>query len=118
MGDDDTPIEQVQAFYNYWIHFESWRAFSSQAADELQVENHLENAESRDERRYLQREIERHAKNLKRQEVVRIKTLVERAMESDPRLKRHRALERQRKQDVAMEKQRAEDVKAKRTSEN
>jgi DnaJ homolog subfamily C member 2 len=109
LGDDDTPIEQVQAFYNYWIHFESWRDFSSQAADELQVENHLENAESRDERRYLQREIERHAKNLKRQEVVRIKTLVERAMESDPRLKRQRALERQKKQDQAMEKQRAEE---------
>jgi DnaJ homolog subfamily C member 2 len=41
--------------------------------------------------------------------VVRIKTLVERAMESDPRLKRQRALERQKKQDQAMEKQRAEE---------
>lgn len=107
LGDDDTPLHEVNEFYSYWIHFDSWRDFSAQATEELQVESHLENAESRDERRWLQREIEKRAKQLKKLELNRIQTLVERAMEADPRLKRQRALEKKRKQEQEAEKLKA-----------
>ncbi|KAL7581645.1 hypothetical protein ACA910_022194 [Epithemia clementina (nom. ined.)] len=90
LGDDDTPIEEVHKFYEYWIHFESWRDFTAQAMDELQVENELENAESRYEKRWLQKEVDKRAKQLKTKENGRIQTLVERAMEADPRLRRER----------------------------
>jgi DnaJ family protein C protein 2 len=90
-GDASTPLEQVHRFYEYWVHFESWRDFSMQAADELELEQTLENAESRYEKRFYQKEIDKRAKQLKKIEMNRIQTLVERAMEADPRLRKERA---------------------------
>jgi DnaJ homolog subfamily C member 2 len=101
IGDDNTPIDEVHAFYDYWTHFESWRDFTLQAARELEAEDHLENAESRFEKRWYQKEIDRQAKKLKQQEVGRIATLVERAMAVDPRLVQERkrlAEEKEQKQ--------------------
>lgn len=86
LGDADSPIDKVHDFYDYWTHFESWRDFTLQASRELETEEHLENAESRYEKRWYQKEIDRHAKKLKQQEIARITTLVERAMAVDPRL--------------------------------
>jgi DnaJ homolog subfamily C member 2 len=118
LGDADTPIEKVHEFYDYWAHFESWRDFTLQASRELETEDHLENAESRYEKRWYQKEIDRLAKKLKQQEAARITTLVERAMAVDPRLiqerkrtiqekeerqrrREHEALERKREQEEA-----------------
>jgi len=111
LGTDDTPIEQVNEFYDYWVRFESWRDFSAQAADELQVENELENAESRFEKRWIQKEIDKRAKQLKKQEMQRIHTLVERAMEADPRLRRERQAAAERKEKARQERLAAEERK-------
>jgi DnaJ family protein C protein 2 len=117
LGNEETPLEQVHAFYEYWIHFDSWRDFSAAAADELQVENELENAESRFEKRWIQREIDKRAKQLKTKENGRIQSLVERAMEADPRLRRDRQAQmeakEQAKRDRVLAKQREkEEAKA------
>lgn len=109
MGDSNTLLEQVNSFYEYWIHFESWRDFSAQAADELQVENELENAESRFEKRWIQKEIDRRARQLKRTEMARIQTLVERAMEADPRLRWHRQSLIQAREQAAADRLRAKE---------
>jgi DnaJ family protein C protein 2 len=90
VGHADTPMEEVHAFYDYWIHFESWRDFSSQAAEELEVEDEMENAESRFEKRWINKEIEKRCKQLKRAEMTRIQLLVTRAMEADPRMRKER----------------------------
>lgn len=119
LGDVDTPIEEVHEYYDYWIHFESWRDFSLQAARELETQEHLDNAESRYEKRWFQKEIDRAAKKLKQQEVARITLLVEKAMASDPRLiqEKKRLIEekerkqRQRKQEALDKKQAEEDAK-------
>ena len=66
LGDADTPIEQVHGFYEYWIKFESWRDFGLQAARELETQDQIDNAESRNEKRWYQKEIDRAAKKLKR----------------------------------------------------
>jgi DnaJ family protein C protein 2 len=116
LGDADTPVDEVHEYYDYWIHFESWRDFSLQAARELETQEHLDNAESRYEKRWFQKEIDRAAKKLKQQEVARITSLVEKAMASDPRLiqEKKRLIEekenkqRQRKQD-ALDKKKAEE---------
>lgn len=116
LGNVDTPIEEVHEFYDYWIHFESWRDFSMQAARELETEEHLENAESRYEKRWFQKEIDREAKKLKQKEVARITLLVERAMALDPRLiqeKKRLIEEKERKQQQrkqeALDKKKAEE---------
>lgn len=101
LGDAHTPLAQVHLFYEYWIHFESWRDFSAQAAEQLKVEQELENAESRFEKRWIQKEIDKRAKQLKRTEMARIQTLVERAMEADPRLRQERQEQVEAKERVA-----------------
>lgn len=119
LGDDSTSIEKVHEFYDYWTHFTSWRDFGLQAARELETQEHLENAESRFEKRWYQKEIDRRAKKLKQQEQARITTLVERAMAVDPRLiqERKRLIEekemkqKQREQEVLDKKREAEEAK-------
>mmetsp|Transcript_57696 Transcript_57696/g.140911 ORF Transcript_57696/g.140911 Transcript_57696/m.140911 type:complete len:689 (-) Transcript_57696:114-2180(-) len=102
IGDENTPIDEVHTFYDYWTHFESWRDFSLQAARELEAEDQLENAESRYEKRWYQKEIDSLARKMKKAEVVRVATLVERAMAVDPRL----VQERKRLADEKEQKQR------------
>jgi len=119
LGDESTPIEQVHEFYDYWTHFTSWRDFGLQASRELETQDHLENAESRFEKRWYQKEIDRRAKKLKQQEQARITTLVERAMAADPRLiqERKRLLEeremkqKQREQEALDKKRKQEEAK-------
>lgn len=103
LGDDATPMEQVNAFYEYWTHFESWRDFTLRA-QEL-TKHDLEAADNRDEKRWMAKEVDRKAKALKKQEVARIALLVERAMAADPRLKRFREQERLAKERLREERQ-------------
>eukprot|EP00980_Cylindrotheca_fusiformis_P022864 scaffold9857_cov127-Cylindrotheca_fusiformis.AAC.10 len=117
LGDESTPIEQVHEFYDYWAHFESWRDFGMQASRELETQDQLEQAESRYEKRWYQKEIDRKAKKLKQQEQSRITTLVERAMASDPRLQQEKERlikekeeKQRRKEEEALEKIRQEEA--------
>jgi DnaJ family protein C protein 2 len=89
-GDEDTPIEQVQEFYKFWVRFESWRDFTLAASKK--TNNNLENMEgsSREEKRHNMKEVEREAKKMKQKENDRISSLVTRAMAQDPRLRRHK----------------------------
>lgn len=113
LGDAATGLDQVHTFYEYWIHFESWRDFSAQAADELKVGEHeLENAESRFEKRWIQKEIDKRARILKRAEMARVQQLVERAMECDPRLRRERQEQVQAKERAAAERARLKENEA------
>lgn len=50
--------KQVNNFYNYWVHFQSWRDFS------LEGEHDLEDAQDRFEKRWMMKENERKAKVL------------------------------------------------------
>jgi len=110
MGDAETSIEEIQEFYDYWTHFESWRDFSMQATNELFTDNNnpLEDAESRYEKRFYQKEIDKRAKQLKRQEMGRIQNLVQRARAIDPRLKRYLQQQVEEKQAAQEEKKRVE----------
>ena len=115
LGDESTSIDDVHRFYDYWTHFSTWRDFSLQAAQELETQDHLEQAESRFEKRWYQKEIDKRAKKLKQQEQSRITSLVETAMANDPRLiaeKKRLVLEKQQRQaqreQEALEKKRLE----------
>ncbi len=109
-GDDNTPIEQVHSFYEFWVHFDSWRDFSLKA--EKETDHDLEAADSRDEKRWMKQEIDRKVKKMKKEEMARINLLVERAMAADPRLTREKKREKLEKERQAEARRKAELEKA------
>ena len=111
-GDDETPMDLVHAFYEYWIHFESWRDFSLEAAKQTGEHYDPDSADSRYEKRFMQKEIEKKSKSLKKEEMIRINLLVERAMANDPRLKREKQQEKEEKERIANEKKNLENQAA------
>ncbi len=101
LGDNSTQLAQVHAFYEYWIHFDSWRDFTLRATSE--TEHDVEAADCREEKRWMKQEIDRKVKKMKREEMARINLLVTRAMAADPRLRRERervALEKRTKEEA------------------
>jgi len=88
LGDASTPIANVRRFYDEWLAFRSWRDFSHSAeAKDLQE---IKEDMPREEKRYYLRENQRVLDKLKKDEVKRVRTLVERAMKIDPRLRKYR----------------------------
>jgi DnaJ homolog subfamily C member 2 len=95
IGNADTPIAQVQRFYDYWVNFDSWRDFTNVSA-----EHNVDSATSREEKRWMMKENERGAKKLKKKEMARLSDMVMRAMNFDPRLLQEKDRLRQEKQAV------------------
>ncbi|GBG29731.1 DnaJ-like subfamily C member 2 [Hondaea fermentalgiana] len=95
LGDMSTNITKVQQFYRFWTHFSSWREFSK--FDEFK-DGDLESAGSRYERRWMQRQNDIIRGKKKKEEIQRVRDLVERAMAVDPRLLRAKEDERQEKE--------------------
>ncbi|KAJ1448161.1 hypothetical protein M885DRAFT_471370 [Pelagophyceae sp. CCMP2097] len=82
LGDGEALEVDVDAFYEYWYTFESWRDFSLEAR-----EHDPDAAEDRYEKRYMQKENEKLSKKAKKDEYARLLLLVDRAKANDPRLK-------------------------------
>lgn len=99
IGNADTPLAQVQRFYDYWVNFDSWRDFTNVSA-----EHNVDSATSREEKRWMIKENDRGAKKLKKKEMARLTELVMRAMNFDPRLL-------QEKERVQLEKQAAKEAR-------
>jgi len=108
LGHATTTIGSVNEFYEYWIHFESWRDFTIPAAK--LTENDQENYElCRFQKRAMEQEVSRKAKSLKKEEMARISKLVERAMALDPRLKAEKErLEGEKAEKVRLKKEKME----------
>ena len=115
LGDDGTPLAEVHAFYDYWTRFDSWRDFTLKA--QKMSEHDVEMADSRDEKRWMEKEIVRKTKALKREEVARIALLVERAMGADPRLRREKEREREEKRLAAEGREREREERERREAE-
>jgi DnaJ homolog subfamily C member 2 len=81
LGDMNTPINDVYRFYEYWINYESWRDFTG-----VNAEHKIDDAMSRDEKRYYMKENEAQAKKLKKKEMNRIIGMVMLAEKYDPRI--------------------------------
>jgi DnaJ family protein C protein 2 len=88
LGDDNTPLDQVKAFYDAWYRYRSWRDFSH----EVELED-IDEGMQREEKRFYQRENQRLLDKCMRDEMKRIRSLVDRAYKNDPRLCRKRAAE-------------------------
>ncbi|KZV56504.1 DNAJ heat shock N-terminal domain-containing family protein [Dorcoceras hygrometricum] len=106
LGDDNTPFKEVDSFYDFWYSFKSWREFPH--ADEFE----LDQAESREHRRWMERQNAKLSEGARKEEYARIRALVDNAYKRDPRLLR-------RKEEQKAEKLRKKEAKllAKRLQE-
>ena len=87
LGNMDTPYEEVENFYDFWGRFQSWRDPLEMLAKDEEELHDVEDAESREERRWMERENMRMAKCYKKQEMENIGEMVRRAEAADPRIK-------------------------------
>lgn len=112
LGDDKTPINQVNKFYAFWYAMKSWRDFSY--LDEYDPED----AESREEKRWMERKNAKERTKHENQEQNRIRNLVDLSYKLDPRIRRVKEQElkekeeaRQRRLDMIKKKQEEEEKK-------
>jgi len=82
LGDADSSERSVEAFYAYWVRFESWRDFDLETQT-----NEIHEEMDRYEKRHMKKENAKLAAKRKREEMERIILLVERSRQNDPRLK-------------------------------
>lgn len=101
LGDADTPVEEVQRFYQFWGNFKSWRDFT------LLAEYDTSEAGDREERRWMVRMNKNEVDRLKRHEMKRLFALVELAQENDPRLLKAKAQRAAEKERIKAEKEAA-----------
>ncbi|KAL1196969.1 DNAJ JJJ1-like protein [Cardamine amara subsp. amara] len=91
LGDENTPLKEVDSFYNYWYTFKSWREFPEEE------EHDLEEAESREEKRWMERENARKTQKARKEEYARIRTLVDNAYKKDTRILKRKEDEKAKK---------------------
>lgn len=92
LGDENTSLKDVDNFYNFWYSFKSWREFPH--ADEFD----LEQAESRDHRRWMERQNAKLSERARKDEYARIRSLVDNAYKRDPRILGRKEAEKAEKQ--------------------
>ena len=99
LGDINSSQDYVNAFYSFWYEFKSWRNFA------YLDEEDPEKAESREERRWMERENKHMRQKRKKDEIQRIRNIVESAFNNDVRLKKFREEEKQKKLDIKKAKE-------------
>ena len=80
LGDEETPYEEVAAFYRFWQNLRSWRDFG------LLTEHDQAEAGDREERRWMQRQNKNVTDRIKKDEYKRVMAFVQLAMDHDPRV--------------------------------
>ena len=112
LGNSKTKIDDVHAFYAFWSSFKSWREFDVDD-DDLDIDQ----ADSREEKRWIEREIQREKKKKKSKENARITKLVDRAYALDPRINLWKQVEKARKDAEKKAKEEARVAAAKAAAE-
>ncbi|CAE6466702.1 unnamed protein product [Rhizoctonia solani] len=82
LGAVDATKEEVEGFYNFWYNFDSWRSF------EYKDKEVNEGSDNRDEKRYAEKKNRAERTRRKKDDNTRVRTLVDTAMQIDPRIKR------------------------------
>eukprot|EP00939_MAST-03C_sp_MAST-3C-sp1_P003346 g3346.t1 len=109
LGNDGSDDDDVEAFYSFWLRFSSWREIKGKD------EHDISDADSRDERRWMQQENERKRKKLKKSEMERVRALVNNARDNDPRVARIKESARLQREERKRKKREA--IEAKKEAE-
>jgi DnaJ family protein C protein 2 len=107
-GDENSPIDEVNRFYSYWVKFESWRDFTN-----VDCEYRPDEATSREEKRWMIKENAAKARKLKRKEIARVNDLVMLAFERDPRVLQDKEAQKKAKDGIRL----AREAEARRQAE-
>jgi len=108
LGDNSTPYEDVVKFYNFWFQFKSWREYNFE--DEFDPNE----AETREEKRWMEKQNEKERRKKKKEESQRIFKLTENSEKCDPRIKKYKDELKKKKEQA---KQAKTDEKKKRYEE-
>ncbi|KAJ2948766.1 hypothetical protein O0L34_g8025 [Tuta absoluta] len=109
LGDENSPREQVEKFYAFWYEFDSWREFSYLDEEEK------EKGQDREERRWIEKQNKAARAKLKKEEMARIRSLVDLAYTHDPRIQRFKQEDKDKK--LAAKQARQNAVQAKKAEE-
>lgn len=90
-GNADSKREDVEHFYSFWYEFKSWREFS------YLDEEDKEKGQDRDERRWIEKENKAARIKRKKEEMMRIRALVDLAYNNDKRIQKFKNEEKERK---------------------
>lgn len=91
-GDENASREHVEKFYNFWYSFESWREYS------YLDEEDKDKGQDREERRWIEKQNKSIRIKRKKEEMSRIRSLVDLAYNNDPRIVRIKNEEKEKKQ--------------------
>ncbi|RLU16213.1 hypothetical protein DMN91_011973 [Ooceraea biroi] len=93
--------EKVENFYTFWYDFESWREYS------YLDEEDKESGQDRDMRKWIERKNKATRAKRKKEEMARIRSLVDMAYNIDPRIKKFQQDDKDKKNAVKRAKQEA-----------
>ncbi|KAJ8590512.1 DnaJ-domain-containing protein [Rhizopogon salebrosus TDB-379] len=82
LGENNDSKEQVHAFYDFWYNFDSWRSF------EYLDKEVNEGSDNRDDKRYTEKKNKSERARRKKEDIARLRNLVDLTLSLDPRIKR------------------------------
>ncbi|XP_021939402.1 dnaJ homolog subfamily C member 2 isoform X2 [Zootermopsis nevadensis] len=113
LGNESTSRENVERFYSFWYNFESWREYSYLDEEEK------EQGQGREERKWIEKQNKAARAKRKKEEMARIRSLVDIAYSLDPRIQKFKQEDKDRKlavkqakKDAARARQEEEDRRA------
>lgn len=101
LGDENTKFADVENFYNKWTLYKSWRDFS------FLDEHNLDDADNRDERRWMEKQNEKIKSQHKVDERKTLFKLIETSKQYDPRIlkRKQQNIENQKKKEEKKEQE-------------
>ncbi len=88
LGEMDASKQEVEEFYDFWYNFDSWRSF------EWHDKEVNEGSDSRDEKRFTEKKNKADRAKAKKEDITRVRELVDMVLANDPRIKRIKAEEK------------------------
>ena len=101
LGTDSDEIDYVNDFYNFWYDFKSWREYSYLDEEER------DKADCKEERRYLDKLNKQERVRRKKEEMTRMRQIVDNCYACDPRIKAFNEDRKKRKLEAKLAKQEA-----------
>lgn len=105
LGTIDSSREEVDNFYSFWYDFKSWREYS------YEDEEDKDKCSDRDERRMCEKINRAERQRKKKDEMLRIRNLVDLAYSTDPRIAKFKQEDKERKLAAKRAKQSAAQAK-------
>lgn len=90
-GNEDSTRQEVDNFYNFWYEFDSWREYS------YLDEEDKDKGQDREERRWIEKQNRGIRLKRKKEEMARIRQLVDLAYNNDPRIVKFRNDDKEKK---------------------